>query len=256
MSITSSAILHGMDRARVAEALHRLHIGAAEARLRREDEKKVDELAALLDEIARVPRRGLVVDAAAGKGTVGLLAAELVGVERLVVIERDPGRAAYVREAAERRVSANGATTKVEVREGDVGDPALWPEEPDLVVALHACGVASDAVLERAVAVRTRWPLLVPCCYARDVAATPVAETWAARLGADAHGEVRRRLVTALVDAERTLRLEAAGYETRVVSFVPPTVTPHHLLWRARRVGEPKRMEDAARRLAEAYRAR
>jgi len=31
---------------------------------------------------------------------------------------------------------------------------------------------------------------------------------------------------------------------------VPPTVTPHHLLWRARRVREPARMREAAERLA------
>ena len=59
----------------------------------------------------------------------------------------------------------------------------------------------------------------------------------------------RRRFVQAMVDAERTLMLETAGYETAVVSFVPPTVTPHHLLWRARRVCEPGRMADAERRL-------
>ena len=73
--------------------------------------------------------------------------------------------------------------------------------------------------------------------------------------------ERRLRLATAItdyadwldrqhgIDAERTLRLEAAGYATEVVPFVPPTVTPHNLLWRARRVGEPRAMADAAERL-------
>jgi hypothetical protein len=52
-----------------------------------------------------------------------------------------------------------------------------------------------------------------------------------------------------MVDAERTWRLEAAGYETEVVEFVPATVTPHNLLWRSRLVGEPVRMAAAARAL-------
>jgi hypothetical protein len=52
-----------------------------------------------------------------------------------------------------------------------------------------------------------------------------------------------------MVDAERTWRLEAAGYETEVVEFVPPTVTPHNLLWRARLVGEPRRMKAAQQEL-------
>ena len=40
-------------------------------------------------------------------------------------------------------------------------------------------------------------------------------------------------------------RLEAAGYETEVVEFVAPTITPHNLLWRARLVREPRRMAAA-----------
>jgi hypothetical protein len=48
-----------------------------------------------------------------------------------------------------------------------------------------------------------------------------------------------------MVDAERTWRLEAAGYETEVVEFVAPTITPHNLLWRARLVREPRRMAAA-----------
>jgi hypothetical protein len=53
-----------------------------------------------------------------------------------------------------------------------------------------------------------------------------------------------------MVSAARTLRLEAAGYQTEVVELVPPTVTPHNLLWRARRVGEPVRMAEARAALA------
>ena len=64
------------------------------------------------------------------------------------------------------------------------------------------------------------------------------------------HGVVGKRVAQAMVDVERTLRLEAAGYETEVLEFVPPTVTAHPLLWRARRVGEPGRMRDAAARRA------
>ena len=57
-----------------------------------------------------------------------------------------------------------------------------------------------------------------------------------------------RRFAQALIDAERTLRLEERGYDVDVVEFVGPTVTPHNLLWRARRSGEPRRMAEAAER--------
>jgi hypothetical protein len=80
--------------AAVEAALHRLFIGTDGTSLRKEDLKKAREAAALLDMLARVVRPGrLLVDAAAGKAYLGLLAVELLGVARVHVIERDPRRA-------------------------------------------------------------------------------------------------------------------------------------------------------------------
>jgi hypothetical protein len=230
----------------VERALDRLYIAAEGASLRREDRKKAREVAALLGEIARAGVRGAFVDAAAGKAYVGLLAVELLGVRDLSIIEREPSRAAACRSAA----SKIAPEARVIVHAGDVGDAALWPESPHVVAALHACGPAADAILDAAVRAEARWLFLVPCCYGAAVPFAGAAEATADRLGAPRHAEVRRRLTAALVDAERTLRLEAAGYETTVTAFVPPSVTAHNLLWRARRVREPVRMREAAARLA------
>jgi precorrin-6B methylase 2 len=223
----------------VERALHRLFIVEPRATLRREDVKKAREVAALLGELERV-RRGVVVDAAGGHAYVGLLAAELLGAERVIVIERDHARAARCRDAATRLARA----TALDVREGDVHDAALWPDAPDAVVGLHACGAASDGILDRAIAVRARFVLLVPCCYAdRDAHAAD-----SPRARADAvtrHAPLRRKLVEAFTDAARAARLEAAGYDVTLVPFVPPTVTPHNLLFRARRVSGRDHRQDA-----------
>jgi hypothetical protein len=226
---------------RVEESLRRLFLGGAG--VRREDRKKVREVAALLEELSRLPRAGLLVDAAAGHAYVGLLAAEILAWRRVVVLERDPARIERCRHAAAH------LSTEIDVRAGDVADRALWPERPDVVVALHACGAASDAVLDAAIGARARWLLLVPCCYARDTPFSPRASEIADQLGLPRHAEVRRRAVEALIAAERTLRLEAAGWETTVLPLVPPTVTPHNLLYRARFAGEPRRMAEAAEKL-------
>jgi len=105
-------------------------------------------------------------------------------------------------------------------------------------------------VITRATAARARHILLAPCCIADAIPAAQRALARADALGVPRHAQVRRRFVQAMVDAERTLRLEAAGYETVVAPFAPPTVTPHGLVWRARRVGEPVRMAQAAADLA------
>jgi len=233
----------------VEDWLDRLYIDAAGATLHREDRKKAAEITGLLAEVARaaarLPSDLLIVDAATGKGYVGILAAKLVLVPmgrrvRVVALERDPERAAAAAAAAVR------AGVSLEPRIADVGDRDAWPAEPSLVVAPHACGAAGDALLDAAVAARARAILAVPCCTGASAAADAVAEG----LGLPRHTPVRRGFAETFVAAVRTLRLEAAGYETEVVSFVAPTVTPYHLVWRARRVGEPVRSREAAARLA------
>jgi hypothetical protein len=225
----------------VDATLQRLYLG--EHGLRREDLKKARELAALLPELERIGVRGLVVDAAAGHAYVGLLAAELLGADHVVLLERDPARVARSQDAA----AHLSRPARVEVRRGELNDRLIWPSEPHLVVALHACGSASDDVIASAVAARATWILLVPCCYLRADAAVDAA---ADRLGIARQSEVRRRFAQSIADSRRTLRLEAAGYEVTVTPFVAPTVTPHNLLWRCRRVGEPRRMQLAVEQLA------
>ena len=236
----------------VEQWLDRLYIAAEGAGLRDEDRQKAREVAAMLDEIERAVRRLsrrsplVLVDAAAGKSSVGLLAAKLVLEPmairaRVVTIERDDARAAQARQAAGRLQ----ASIPIECRAADVGDPDAWPPEPSIVTALHACGPAADAIIDRAVSARTRELLIVPCCTSRGVEAAVRAEVRAAACGIPRHAPVRRRFIQAMVDAERTWRLEAAGYQTEVVELVGATVTPHNLLWRARRVGESTRMAAA-----------
>jgi hypothetical protein len=235
----------GIDEETVASTFARLFIAADGTTLRREDRQKVRELHGLLALIGRVSERALLVDAAAGKGSVGIMAAALLRARRVIVMERNPAHAALARLAAKRVANESDPAMQLEVRECDVSDSSAWPARPDLVVALHACGPASDAVLDCAIASRAKRLVLVPCCYADAVPFAPRAAAIAERIGVARHPEVRRRAVTALIDAERTLRLEAAGYETVVAPFVAPTVTPHNLAWRARWSGEPRRMAEA-----------
>ena len=248
----STAQAPTIDVAEVERLLHALYIATPGTTLRLEDLKKAREIAALLDEVARAVRGSsrartlTLVDAAAGKAYVGLLAAHLVLARagqpaRVVVIERDRAHLAASEVAAIRM----GGDIPIEHRLGDVGDRMLWPEAPDLVVALHACGPASDAIIDQAIAVGSRRIFLVPCCTSAAVPADALAEAMAESLRIPRHGLVRRRFHEAIVAAERTLRLEAAGYQTEVMAFVPPTVTPHNLMWRARRVGEPGRTRAA-----------
>jgi hypothetical protein len=125
-----------------------------------------------------------------------------------------------------------------------------WPVQPTIIVALHACGSAADAIIDQAIVSKARTLLLVPCCTSNAVASSNLAYACADSLYIPHQAPVRRRFIQSIVDAERTWRLEAAGYETEVVEFVAPTITPHNLLWRARLVRETQRMAAAKSSLA------
>jgi len=144
----------------VAEAerwLDRLFVAADGATLRREDRRKAVEVAALPGEIEmaanRLSRRSqlILVDAAAGKSYVGLLAARLVlepagRKARVVTIESDPDR---VRSSL-RAVECLGSSIPIECRMGDVADPSAWPEHPSEAVEFVPATVTPHNLFWRA----------------------------------------------------------------------------------------------------------
>ncbi|MFK7992198.1 MAG: methyltransferase [Sandaracinaceae bacterium] len=233
--------LDRLDETSVEAALRAFYVPRAGSALRPEETKKIPQLSGLLSVLARLGPNPRLLDAAAGRAPVGLIAARLLGWSDVVVIERDPGRAASARRAA-----ARVPGIQVEVREGDISDDAAWPDTLEVVTALHACGAAFDHVVDQAVARKVRWVVAVPCCYSDKVAFAPSARAWADHLGVATQAAVRRRFVESLVDTERTLRLEAAGYRVSVQAFVGPSVTPHNLVWKAERQGPSRRAAAAA----------
>jgi hypothetical protein len=234
--------------------LDRLYVAAEGAGLRTEERRKALELAPMLQEIDRMLRRFssrssiVLVDAAAGKSYLGLLAARLIlepmaRPAAVITIEQNPDRVERSRNAA----ASLDTVIAIDCRCSDLANPDAWPPQPTLVAALHACGPAADAIIERSINAEAKGLLLVPCCTSNTVASAAGAFERADRLGISHHAPVRRRFIQAIVDSERTRRLESAGYETEVVEFVGARVTPHNLLWRARRA-VPRRHDLLANR--------
>lgn len=230
----------------VRSVLHRLFIATDAAALRKEDEQKSREVTALVARLSKLRKGSHLVDAAAGKASVGLVAAELLpAIGALTVIERDPRRATACRQA-QRRLTRS---LPVDVRESDVRDASAWPAACDAVVALHACGPASDVVIDRAIARGVRLVFVVPCCYGAAIPFYERADRIVAGMGFVVDERIRRRMRASIIDMERKLRLEAAGYETELSEFVGPTITPHNLLFYGRHSGNPVRIARAKERL-------
>ena len=156
----------------------------------------------------------------------------MLGWKKIVAVERDADRIERVRAAAAKLDVA----VELETRVASLGEGA-FPEGADLVVALHACGPATDGVISDAIASDARWILCAPCCYGAAIDGWSEAIAKADELHLPDDTGVRSRFLSSLVDAKRLERLQRSGYEANLIAFTAPTVTPHNLAFRARKRG-------------------
>lgn len=103
----------------------------------------------------------------------------------------------------------------------------------DMVVTLHACDLATDYALDKAVKWGARVILAVPCCQHelnRQIkcdSLKPVLK----------YGIIKERIAALLTDALRANLLEQQGYETQILEFIDMEHTPKNLLIRAVKKG-------------------
>ncbi len=99
----------------------------------------------------------------------------------------------------------------------------------DMVISLHACDTATDAVLDSAVRLGADVILSTPCCH-RELSQNidcPSLNFISSR------PLLNQKLCTAATDALRLMRLEAAGYETDCTELIDPEDTPKNIMLRA-----------------------
>jgi hypothetical protein len=244
-------------RSTVEQCLFDGYIATSGARLREEDATKTDEMVGLLNEIALVVSRMskknkvVLVDAAAGKGYVGILTAKLIleplrREAKIVFIERNERLLNETRVASQRL----NIQCDLDFISSDVNNIHIWPLTPSIVVALHACGSATDVIIGSAIEVKARAMMIVPCCVGATTKGTALANDVASALAFPSCAPIQRKLIHAVVDAERVLNCESAGYQTQALEFVPAHVTPWNTLLRCQRVLEPVRQARAQKSLA------
>jgi SAM-dependent methyltransferase len=112
------------------------------------------------------------------------------------------------------------------------------PKRLDMLIALHACDIATDIAIAKGIKAKADWIVVAPCCHKqiRKAMQPPSAEL-KALLG---HGILAERQAELLTDSLRSLILEAHGYATKVFEFISTEHTPKNVMIVGRRTGKPK----------------
>ena len=123
-----------------------------------------------------------------------------------------------------------------------VGDINDFNEEAsvDMVVTLHACDVATDMALARAVKWGASVILSVPCCQ-HELNRQLDAPNLNVMLQ---HGLIRERFAALATDSIRAEILKLVGYEAQLVEFIDMENTPKNILIRAYFNGKKPTIEE------------
>ena len=100
---------------------------------------------------------------------------------------------------------------------------------PDMVISLHACDIATDIVINRAIELGTKVILSTPCCHRHINDKISAGEL---SFVTD-YPHLRNKLGDALTDAIRVARLEANGSSVAALELVDPDDTPKNTLIKA-----------------------
>ncbi len=115
---------------------------------------------------------------------------------------------------------------------GDISTLGL-KDNPDMVVSLHACDIATDIVLAHAIKSGAGIILSTPCCHHELFASAKELGLGKELDFVLSHSMTSQKLCETLTDSLRIKTLEAYGYKTDAIELVTPDDTPKNLLIRA-----------------------
>ena len=115
------------------------------------------------------------------------------------------------------------------------GDIASYEgvDRVDMVVTLHACDLATDYAMEKAVGWGAKVILSVPCCQHelnRQIENPLMKPVFG-------YGLIKERMAALYTDVIRAQVLEYRGYRTQILEFIDMEHTPKNILIRAVRQG-------------------
>ena len=107
----------------------------------------------------------------------------------------------------------------------DIND--FQTERLDMLIALHACDIATDIALAKGIKARAKIIVVAPCCHKQIRKELHVKNEMQPILK---YGILEERQAELLTDGIRALLLEANGYKTKVFEFISTQHTPKNVM--------------------------
>ncbi len=104
---------------------------------------------------------------------------------------------------------------------------AYQPTRIDMLIALHACDIATDIALAKGIAAGASLIIVAPCCHKQIRKEMNTTSEMQSILR---HGILEERQAELLTDGIRALLLEAHGYTTKVFEFISTEHTPKNVM--------------------------
>ena len=192
-------------------------------------------IAPALDELFKRHEAPVIVDMGAGKAAMSLAIYDRWvrphGKGRLIAVESRPELVEKVRAATKTNYPS------FEIQSAEILDADL-PERVHLTLALHACDLATDHAIYRALLSKSDHIALVPCCqaeFAQLLKPLKKSEAHVSALWSDAWH--RREFGAHLTNVTRALALRAMGYAVTVTELIGWEHSVKNELILGRRVG-------------------
>lgn len=131
---------------------------------------------------------------------------------------------------------------------GDINDTVI--ANCDVLIALHACDIATDIALHKAITSNSKYIFASPCCH-KQIRRTMTLPT--AFDSITKHGILLERQAELLTDTLRCLLLEQNGYRADIFEFVSTEHTAKNLMIRAVYTGNTKDNANQIQELKSAF---
>lgn len=186
--------------------------------------RQINKFVEILDSLCKGKSIKTIADMGCGKGYLSFATyshlSTLQGDVNLVGYELRPQLVSDINKIAQKH-NLSGLSFEV----GDISQIEI--PKTDMVIALHACDIATDMAIAKGIEADAELIVVSPCCHKQIRKAMKGNALLNSTLS---HGIMKERMAEWLTDAIRVLLLESKGYKTKIIEFISSEHTSKNLL--------------------------